>query len=86
MQRLKPLLTLVDGFVMLNHSPRQVRFAVYALLAGLGLQVLHGLGGVDFGFPAVVFDDVIYHGLLIGARSSAGRARSSCARSGWRGR
>ena len=52
---------------MLSASPRFVRVAVYALMVGLALHILHGPVGVDFGLPAVVFEDVIYHGLLIGA-------------------
>ena len=52
---------------MLNRSPRHVRFAVYALLVGLALHALHGLGGVDLGLPATVFDDWLYNGVLVGA-------------------
>ena len=44
-----------------------MRFAVYALLVGLALHALHGLGGVDFGLPATVFDDWLYNGVLMGA-------------------
>jgi two-component system cell cycle response regulator len=36
-------------------------------MAALVLHVLYGSGGVDFGLPDVVFEGVIYHGLLLGA-------------------
>ena len=52
---------------MLNRSPRHVRLAVYALLVGLVLETQHGLGGVDLGLPATVFDDWLYTGVLVGA-------------------
>jgi diguanylate cyclase len=52
---------------MLKTAPRFVRLAAYVLLASLGLHILYGPGSVDFGLPDVLFEDVIYHGLLIGS-------------------
>ena len=52
---------------MLSTAPRIVRIAAYVLAAGLFLHILNGPGGVDLGLPDVVFEDVIYHGVLIGA-------------------
>jgi two-component system cell cycle response regulator len=60
---------------MLKTAPRFVRVAAYVLLAALGLHILYGPGSVDFGLPDVLFEDVIYHGLLIGAALICG-ARS----------
>ena len=53
--------------VMFKAAPRPVRFAAYALMAGLALHVLHGPGGVDFGVPAGVFETWIYNGVLMGS-------------------
>ena len=52
---------------MFKSAPRPVRFAAYALTAGMVLHVLHGAGGIDFGVPAAVFETWIYNGVLIGA-------------------
>jgi two-component system cell cycle response regulator len=52
---------------MLTFAPRPVRAAAYALTAALALHLLHGVGGVDLGVPAGVFEDGIYNGLLVGA-------------------
>ena len=52
---------------MLTFAPRLVRVAAYALMAGLALHLLHGVGGVDLGLPAGVFEDGIYNGVLVGA-------------------
>jgi two-component system, cell cycle response regulator len=53
--------------VMFRSAPRPVRFAAYALMAGLALHALHGPGGVDFGVSAGVFDTWIYNGVLMGS-------------------
>jgi len=52
---------------MFTFAPRLVRWATYALMAGLALHLLHGPGSIDFGVPAGVFDEWIYNGVLIGA-------------------
>jgi hypothetical protein len=55
---------------MLKTAPRFVRLAAYVLLAALGLHILYGPSSVDFGkfgLPDVLFEDVNYHGLLIGS-------------------
>ena len=52
---------------MLNAAPRIVRLAAYVLMAGLAVHILYGPGGVDFGLPHVIFEDGVYHGLLIGS-------------------
>lgn len=39
--------------VMSTFAPRLVRAAAYALMAGVGLHMLHGVGGVD---SSVVLD------------------------------
>ena len=44
-----------------------MRFAAYALMAGLVLHVLHGPGGVGFSAPDAVFETWIYNGVLIGS-------------------
>lgn len=44
-----------------------MRVTGYLLLAALVLHGLYGPGSVDFGVPDVVFEDVIYHGLLLGS-------------------
>ena len=36
-------------------------------MAGLALHMLHGLGGVDLGLPAGVFEDGLYNAVLVGA-------------------
>ena len=52
---------------MLTFAPRFVRVAAYALMAALALHLLHGVGGVDLGLPAGLFEDGIYNGVLVGA-------------------
>ena len=52
---------------MFTFAPRLVRWATYALMAGLALHLLHGPGSVDLGLPASVFDEWIYNGVLVGA-------------------
>ena len=52
---------------MLKVAPLFVRVTGYVLLAALVLHVLYGPGSVDFGLPDVVFEDVVYHGLLLGS-------------------
>ena len=52
---------------MLTFAPRLVRVATYALMAAVALHVLHGVGGVDLGLPAGVFDDWLYNAVLVGA-------------------
>jgi two-component system, cell cycle response regulator len=52
---------------MFNSAPRPVRLAVYALMAGLALHIVHGPGSVDLGLPASVVDLWIYNGVLIGS-------------------
>ena len=52
---------------MLKTAPLFVRVATPLMIAALVLHVLYGPGSVGFGLPDVVFEGVIYHGLLIGA-------------------
>ena len=52
---------------MLTFAPRLVRVATYALMAAVALHVVHGVGGVDLGLPAGVFDDWLYNAALVGA-------------------
>jgi two-component system, cell cycle response regulator len=52
---------------VLSTAPRFVRLTAYVLMAALAAHILYGPGGVDFGIPDVVFEDVIYHGVLIGS-------------------
>ena len=42
--------------VMFTFAPRLVRAAAYALMAGVALHMLHGVGGVDVGVPEGVFE------------------------------
>ena len=44
-----------------------MRLAAYLMFAALGLHIVYGQTGFGFGLPDTVFEDVIYHGLLIGA-------------------
>ena len=53
--------------VMFTFAPRLVRAAAYALMAGVALHMLHGVGGVDSACLKGVFDDWIYNGVLVGA-------------------
>ena len=52
---------------MFTFAPRLVRASAFALLAGVALHILHGVGGVSLGLPTAVFDDWIYNGVLVGA-------------------